>query len=282
VDAGAPFELEARLRGKDGEFRWFMIRNVPVKDEQGRVRKWIGALTDLHEAKVLQLELQRANRDLEQFAYSASHDLQEPLRGIKIYSELLARRYGGRLDDEAGKFVDNLRNDAARMATLLRDLLAYTQVAQLDEPVDTTDGRQAFDAAVSNLTSAISETGASVTCGALPSLRVAATHLQQLFQNLIGNAIKYRSPERAPVVHVAAERQGDSWVFAVTDNGIGIDPEYRETIFGLFKRLHTTDEYAGTGIGLALCQRIVDRYHGRIWVESEPGQGSAFRFKLPI
>lgn len=281
VATGTPFEQEARLRGRDGEFRWFLMRSVPVKDEQGRVQRWIGTSTDIHETMLLQLQLQRANRDLEQFAYSASHDLQEPLRGIKIYSELLSKRYGGRLDDEANKFIHYLRNGAIRMETLLRDLLDYTQVAKLDEPVDTSDGREAFDVAVSNLSGAISETHAVVTADALPSLRVHTTHLQQLFQNLIGNAVKYRSPERAPVVRVTAEPQGDGWVFAVTDNGIGIDPKYRETIFGLFKRLHTIDEYAGTGIGLALCKRIIDRYHGRIWVESEPGRGSTFRFMLP-
>jgi PAS domain S-box-containing protein len=282
VAARTPFELEARLRSKGGEFRWFVMRTVPVNDEHGRIQRWIAASTDIHEIKLLQLELQRANRDLEQFAYSASHDLQEPMRSVKIYSQLLAKRYRGTLDGDANKFINYLLSGATQMETLLRDLLAFTQVAKLDKPVDAIDGRQAFDAAVSNLCSAISETGATVTCDVLPSVRVDATHLQQLFQNLLGNAIKYRSPERAPAVHVSAERQGGSWVFAVTDNGIGIDPEYKEFIFGLFKRLHTNDEYAGTGIGLALCQRIVDRYHGRIWVESEPGRGSTFCFALPI
>src|SRR5579871_3972345 len=281
VAAGTPFEMEARLRGKNGEFRWFMMRSIPVKDEQGRVERWFGTSTDIHETKLLQFDLQRANRDLEQFAFSASHDLQEPLRSVKVYSELLANRYANRLDDDANEFITYLRNGATRMETLLHDLLAYTQAAKLERTADITDARQALDAALSNLSSAISETGGVVTSEPLPSVPMDATHLQQLFQNLIGNAIKYRSPERQPVVHVAAERQGEDWVFAVTDNGIGIDPAYKETIFGLFKRLHTVDEYSGTGIGLALCQRIVDRYLGRIWVESEPGRGSTFRFTLP-
>jgi light-regulated signal transduction histidine kinase (bacteriophytochrome) len=167
------------------------------------------------------------------------------------------------------------------MEGLLRDLLAYTQVAKFEKPADLADAGKALDAALSNLSSAISEAGAAVTSEPLPLVPVHAAHLQQLFQNLIGNAIKYRSRERAAVVHVTAERQGANWLFSVSDNGIGIAPEYREVIFGLFKRLHATDEYAGTGIGLALCQRIVDRYHGRIWAESEPGQGSTFRFTLP-
>ena len=145
-----------------------------------------------------------------------------------------------------------------------------------------TDANEALDAALANLEGAISESSAQITADPLPSLRVHATHLQQLFQNLIGNAIKYRSPERPPLVHVTAQRQNEHWLFAVSDNGIGIDAEYKENIFGLFKRLHTSDEYSGTGIGLAICQRIVDRYHGRIWVESELGQGSVFRFTLPV
>jgi light-regulated signal transduction histidine kinase (bacteriophytochrome) len=259
-----------------------MMRSVPVKDEHARVQRWVGTSTDIHETKLLQFDLQRANRDLEQFAFSASHDLQEPLRTVKISSELLAARYGNRLDDDAKKIIMNLRSGATRMETLLRDLLAYSQAATLEKPADSTDARQALDDALSNLSTAIAETGAVVTAGPLPSVAVHATHLQQLFQNLIGNAIKYRSPDRRPVVHVAAERQAAHWVFAITDNGIGIDPEYNETIFGLFKRLHTADQYSGTGIGLALCQRVVERYDGRIWVESEPGRGSAFRFKFPI
>ena len=282
VATGTPFELEARLRGKDGEFRWFMMRSIPVQDEHGRVQRWFGTSTDIHHAKLLQLDLQNANRDLEQFAFSASHDLQEPLRTVKIYSELLASRYGDRLDADAKKFIKYVRSGATRMETLLRGLLAYTQAARVEDPPEVTDARQALAAALANLSSAIAETGAIVKPGPLPAVRVQVTHLQQVLQNLIGNAIKYRSPERTPVVQVSAEQHDGNWVFAVTDNGIGIDPEYKETIFGLFKRLHTAEEYSGTGIGLALCQRIVDRYHGRIWVESEPGRGSTFRFTLPV
>ena len=179
--------------------------------------------------------MNRSAQDLEQFAYSASHDLQEPLRSVKIYSELLSVRY---------------RNQ------VLKDTLE-------------------------NLSQAIADSGARVTSDALPSLPVHNTHLQQLLQNLIGNAIKYRSPERPPVIHIGAHRQDVNWVLEVCDNGIGIEPEYKEHIFGFFKRLHTGDEQSGTGIGLAICQRIVERYQGRIWVESEPGRGSTFRFSLP-
>ena len=158
---------------------------------------------------------------------------------------------------------------------------AYTQAANFDAPGEIADANEALNGALANLSGAISESGVRISADPLPSPPVHAMHLQQVFQNLIGNAIKYRSPERPPVVHVGVERQEGHWLFAVSDNGIGIDPEYKENIFGLFKRLHTSDEYSGTGIGLAICQRIVDRYQGRIWVKSEPGNGSIFRFSLP-
>jgi len=204
------------------------------------------------------------------------------LRSIKIYSELLVRRHAAKLDDEALKFMRYMRNGATRMETLVRDLLAYTQVARLQEPTEIVDANEPLKIALANLAGAIAESGAEISIGPLPLLSVNATHIQQLFQNLIGNAIKYRSPEQPPLVSVSAARQGEYWLFAVSDNGIGIDPEYKENIFGLFKRLHNSDEYSGTGIGLAICQRIVDRYHGRIWVESEPGKGSTFLFTLPV
>jgi light-regulated signal transduction histidine kinase (bacteriophytochrome) len=226
-------------------------------------------------------QLRRANHDLEQFAYSASHDLQEPLRSIKIYGELLAKRYGNKLDGQAFEFLEYLKAGASRMEMLIRDLLAYTQVTKLDSPAVATDANEALEASLANLSGAIAESGAKVTHDPLPLVPLHSTHLRQLFQNLIGNAIKYRHPERLPEVHVTSERQNGSWVISVRDNGIGIERSYREQIFGLFKRLHTNDEYSGTGIGLAICQRIVERYHGRIWVESEPGQGSKFIFTVP-
>ena len=227
-------------------------------------------------------ELRRANEDLEQFAYSASHDLQEPLRTIKIYSQLLADRLGTAVEGETAEFLDFLRNAATRMEMLVRDLLAYTQVTRLDAPIEQVDTNEAVAEVIANLGGAITESGAAVTFDRLPAVPVHSTHMRQLFQNLIGNAIKYRSDDRAPAVHIGAERQDGYWLFTVRDNGIGIQPEFREQIFGLFSRLHNADRYSGTGIGLAICQRIVERYHGRIWVESEPGCGSEFRFTLPV
>jgi PAS domain S-box-containing protein len=282
VHAGRPYRIEYRFWDRhENRWRWFMTRALPVRGDDGAVVKWFGTCTDIDEQKKVEDELVRANQDLEQFAYSASHDLQEPLRTIKIYGELLHRRHVDKLDGQALEFLEYLHSGATRMEFLVRDLLAYTQAGRLDAPAGQTDANEAFTATIEDLDGAISQSGATVTCDRLPAVRVHGTHLKQLFQNLIGNAIKYRSKERAPVVHVTAEARNDSCIFSVRDNGIGISPEYREQIFGLFKRLHSGDEYSGTGIGLAICQRIVERYHGRIWVESEPGNGSTFRFALP-
>ncbi|HEY1339643.1 MAG TPA: PAS domain S-box protein, partial [Bryobacteraceae bacterium] len=283
VRTGEPFRVENRFRDRhENRWRWFMGRAVSVRDDRGRVVKWFGASTDIDEQKRVEDELRRANYDLEQFAYSASHDLQEPLRSIKIYGELLSRRYAARLQGDGLEFLEFLRTGASRMEMLVRDLLAYTQVTRFEPPAEPVDAADALQAALANLSGNIAESGASVTSGALPPIRVHGAHLQQLFQNLIGNAIKYCSPDRAPVVHVSGERRDGLCVYSVRDNGIGIESEYQEIIFGLFKRLHVGDEYSGTGIGLAICQRIVDRYHGRIRVESEPGKGSNFIFEIPV
>jgi PAS domain S-box-containing protein len=258
-----------------------LSRWVAERDQKGDLIRILESNNDITERVRVQEEVRRANQDLEQFAFSATHDLQEPLRNVKIYSELLAKRHADAVDEEARKFITFVHNGATRMEMLVRDLLAYTQVAKLEPPGETADGNQALNGALANLAAAISESNAKITADPMPSLPVHEMHLQQVFQNLIGNALKCRNAERQPIVHVAVERQAGYWIFAVSDNGIGIDPQYKENIFGLFKRLHNSDEYSGTGIGLAICRRIVDRYQGRIWVESEPGRGSTFRFKLP-
>jgi signal transduction histidine kinase/CheY-like chemotaxis protein len=237
--------------------------------------------TDVTQRKRSEEDLLRANQDLKQFAYSASHDLQEPLRSVKIYSELLAQRYGESLTGDARDFLDFVTAGASRMELLVRDLLAFTQVTQLSRPSIPVDASDALAAAIANLDESIKGSGAAVTYGPLPSLRVHATQLQQLFQNLVGNAIKYHRQGAAPIVDIRARREEAHWLFSVSDNGIGIESQYLERVFGLFKRLHTGDEYSGTGIGLAICQRIVERHHGRIWVESEFGKGSTFCFTLP-
>jgi PAS domain S-box-containing protein len=232
MDSGTPFELEARLRSKGGEFRWFMMRSIPVRDEQGRIRRWFGTSTDIHAGKLLQLELQRANQDLEQFAYSASHDLQEPLRSVKIFSELLFERCSQKLVGQELEFLQNVRDGAGRMEMLVRDLREYTWAAKVEKASAPVDSKAAFDAPLANLAGAISETGATIACDSLPSVSVNATQLQQLFQNLVGNALKYHRSGVAPVVRVTARREKGMWVFSLRDNGIGIDARYRENIFG--------------------------------------------------
>jgi light-regulated signal transduction histidine kinase (bacteriophytochrome) len=258
-----------------------VARAVSVRESEEGPLKWFGSCTDIDEQKHVQDDLRRANYDLEQFAFTASHDLQEPLRSIKIYSELLSRRHGNLINPEAKEFLNFLQDGATRMEHLVRDLLSYTRASVVEHKDETADAGQALQAALANLGGAIAETGATVTADSLPTVQAHALHLQQLFQNIIGNAIKYRSGVRVPAVHVTAHKQNGFWAFAVSDNGIGIDPQYKENVFGLFKRLHTTDQYSGTGIGLAICRRIVDRYGGRIWVESEPGKGSTFHWTLP-
>ncbi|HLK50702.1 MAG TPA: PAS domain S-box protein [Bryobacteraceae bacterium] len=274
--------LETTRMRRDGSIFPAVLTISPIRDDSGKTMALSVIARDITVRKRVENELRRANGDLEQFAYSASHDLQEPLRTIKIYSQLLADRLGTVVEGETAEFLDFLRNAATRMELLVRDLLAYTQVARLDTPIQEIDSNEAVAEVIANLGGAISESGAAVTFDTLPAVPVRSTHLRQLFQNLIGNAIKYRSDDRAPAVHIGAERQDGHWLFTVRDNGIGIQPEFREKIFGLFSRLHNADRYSGTGIGLAICQRIVERYHGRIWVESEPGCGSAFRFTLPV
>ena len=228
-------------------------------------------------------ELQRANEDLNQFAYSASHDLQEPLRMVAVFSQLLARKYQERLDGEADKYISYTVQGARRMEMLLKDLLAYTVAVNIaPRDIVPVNASRVLQTVFANLNTAIAESGAEVTSdGDLPELRIQEIHLVQLFQNLIGNAIKYRS-ECPPRVHIKCERQPHEWKISIKDNGIGIPSAYKEQVFGIFRRLHSSDKYTGTGIGLAICQRIVERYGGRIWVESEEGAGSTFCFTLPL
>ena len=232
------------------------------------------------EMKAAAADLARSNAELEQFAYVASHDLQEPLRMVASYTQLLGRRYRGKLDSDADEFIGFAVDGALRMQELINDLLAYSRVGTRALQVEAIDTGSLVDQVLGDLTAAIGESGATVRHGGLPTVQGDRTQLRQLFQNLIANAIKFRG-ERPPQVHVSAERNDRAWSFAVRDNGIGIDPDYRERIFVLFQRLHTRAEYPGTGIGLAICRKIVERHGGRIWLESQPGQGTTFWFSLP-
>lgn len=279
--SGNPFQCLQRFRRSDGAFRWHLTRAQAMRSNIGRIIMWIGSNTDIHEQKSNEDELRRANEDLQQFAYSASHDLQEPLRSISIFSQLLGERYSQRLDGDALQFLEYVRSGARRMESLVHDLLAYTQFAFAEHNTATADTNEALKHALILLDPEIIATKGSITAPALPSVAVEKLHLQQLLTNLLSNALEYRHPERAPRIQIAAERQGTCWLFSIKDNGVGIPPEYKDKIFGLFKRLHSADTHSGTGIGLAICRRIVERYGGKIWVESEPGEGSTFRFTLP-
>jgi len=253
----------------------------------GDRRMFTGIGRDISERKQAELELvrrarelARSNAELEQFAYVASHDLQEPLRMMGSFSQLLARRYGGQLDATAHEFISFIVDGANRMQTLINDLLAYSRVGTRGATFQPNDCEALLERALANLKQSIDDTGAVVIHDPLPTLWVDATQIVQLFQNLIGNAIKYRG-DAPPRIHLAVARQGEGWVFSVRDNGIGFDPKHAERIFTMFQRLHTRDEYPGTGIGLTICKKIVERHGGRIWAESEPGGGSRFFFTIP-
>jgi light-regulated signal transduction histidine kinase (bacteriophytochrome) len=235
------------------------------------------ALTELEQRTG---DLTRSNEELEQFAYVASHDLQEPLRMVSSYTNLLAEDLGDSLGDDARRYLDFAHDGAVRMQQLVTDLLQYSRVGRADTVRQRVDCDQLVETATVDLQEAISAAGATVTHDPLPPVIGVKTELRQLFTNLIGNAVKFRGAE--PVhVHVGAARAGPMWRFSVADNGIGIDPGQAERIFEVFKRLHTRGRYPGTGIGLAICKKVVEHHGGRIWVESQPGAGATFRFTLP-
>ena len=227
-----------------------------------------------------QNDLARSNRDLEQLAYVASHDLQEPLRMVATYTQLLAERYRGKLDSDADKYIHYAVDGALRMQKLVQDLLAFSRVGRQGGSVESTDCNIVLQTALGNLEAARQERGAIVECAQLPVLVADSFQLVQVFQNLIGNAIKFRGSE-PPLIRVSAELIGKEWVFSVADNGIGIAPEHADSVFVVFRRLHTRAEYPGNGIGLSICKKIIEQHGGRIWVESAVGHGSTFRFALP-
>ncbi len=269
-----------------GRTRWRQFSAIPIRDAGGEIVGAVAIVQDITDRKQVEDELRRtvadldrSNQELERFASVASHDLQEPLRMVASYTQLLAQRYGDRLDQDAHEFISFAVGGATRMQRLIQDLLAYSRVTTRGAGLAPTDSLVALDAALTNLRVAIQETGAVVTHEDLPTVWADVTQLTQVFQNLVGNALKFHG-EAAPRVHVTATPQDGGWVLAVTDNGIGIDPQYFDRIFVIFQRLHPGHRYPGTGIGLALCQRIVERHGGRLWVESTPGQGSSFYFTL--
>ncbi|MCM1984916.1 PAS domain-containing protein [Lyngbya confervoides] len=303
----ALYQNEHRVRCKDGSYKWILNRGQVVeRDDQGRPLRMIGTHTDIterHEAEEAlrqvneQLEskvrertraleeraqdLERSNAELEQFAYVASHDLQEPLRTISSFTELLALEYRDRLGSEANEYIEFIVDGAARMQQLIKDLLTYSQVGRRGKAFQSISCTTVLQSVLESLSLAIAEGEAQVSYDPLPVVQADPSQLYQLFQNLIGNALKFRG-QPPPQIHIGVQRYPSEWQFYVRDNGIGISPEYFDQIFVIFQRLHRRQTYEGTGIGLAICRKIVQRHGGRIWVDSTPDQGACFYFTLPV
>ncbi|HXA51803.1 MAG TPA: PAS domain-containing protein [Candidatus Acidoferrum sp.] len=280
LERGEPFEMVLPIKGANGQFRQFLTRTEPVKDSRGKVVRWFGTATDITAQRRTEEQLRRANRELEEFAYVASHDLQEPLRMVSIYTHLILRGPGYE-DPAFTKYAGFVRQGVARMEALINDLLTFSRTAHtVEQPVGTADLSAALGEAISVLRSRIDESRAIIVAPALPRVRGETNQLAHVFQNLLSNSLKYRNPQHPPEIRISVLSDGDRRVVAVRDNGIGFDQQHATRIFGLFKRLHR-DEYPGTGLGLAICQRIVERYGGRIWAESKSGEGATFYLCLP-
>jgi PAS domain S-box-containing protein len=298
---GEPYDLEHRVVA-DGQVKWVREKAYLEFDEGGNLLGGFGITQDITRLKTAQNallaanaelaaanadlkrttdELARSNRELEQFAYVASHDLQEPLRQVRSFVQLLEDRHAPELRGEAKEFMGFVSEGASRMSALVAGLLEFARVGSRARPHVPVDCRQAFEAAMANLAASVRESGAVVTCDELPRVMAEPTQVMQLFQNLIGNAIKFRRDGVPPVVRVGARRDGQQWVFSIRDNGIGIDPQHHQRVLLIFQRLHGREKYPGTGIGLAICKKITEQHGGRLWIESQDGQGSTFYFTLP-
>ncbi len=271
----------------DGDRRWFTATVSPIDSPHRTRPRFAYVVEDVTERRRAEqlfaaqaAELARSNQELERFAYVASHDLQEPLRTMAGYAQLLAERYHGKLGQEADDFIGFIVDASERMREMIRGLLTYSRVSTERLPPERVELEPLVHDVVAHLRAAAAERGARIVVGTLPAVIGSAGQLRQLFQNLIANGIKFTS-ERSPEIEVAASASGDEIVFAVRDNGIGIDPEDTGRIFEIFQRLHGRSEYSGAGIGLAICRRVVEQHGGRIWVESVPGHGATFRFTLP-
>ena len=288
MKSGVAFELEFRIVRPDGTVAWIWEQAFPVRDATGKLECYIGIAQDITERKAMEEairvhseKLARSNEELERFAYVASHDLQEPLRMVTSFTQLLANRYSGRLDETADRYIHYAVDGAKRMQQLIADLLAYSRVESKELDLRQIDCGAVVSAALRNLQVAIEESGASIDTGPLPALWADQGQLTQVFQNLLANAIKFRKVEECPRIHISSVDSDGEWTISVQDNGIGIEPQHAERVFRMFQRLHTRDEYPGTGIGLAVCRKVVERLGGKLWVESEPGAGSTFRFTIP-
>ncbi len=284
------YEIEFRLRHRDGHYLNILSRGFPVRrDSDGKIVRIVGTHFDLTELKKTEEKLQetvhdleRSNEELDQFAYVTSHDLQEPLRTITSFTQLLKRRYKGNLDSDADEFMDYIVDATKRMQNLIKELLEYSRVISKGEKFKLVSTKGIVKDILSDYQVTIKENNGEITCDELPEVYSDKRLLTQVFQNLIGNAIKYRKPEEPPKIHISARKEDNEYVFSISDNGIGIEPQYFNRIFMIFQRLHTIEKYEGTGIGLAIVKKIIDRLQGRIWLESELGKGSTFYFTIPI
>lgn len=284
----APFDVEYRLKHKSGEYRWFRGCGYASRDTEGNPVRMVGSIQDIHDQKTYEAELEtlvaqlkQSNNDLERFAYVASHDLQEPLRVISSYVQLLNKRYSDKLGDGAKEFFGFIVDGCKRMQQLINDLLDFSRVGQQTlekETVNLTDIMKQIERQVAT---AIDSSAAIVTYRNLPHIYANRSLLIRLLQNLLNNSLKYRAPQRVPNIKISAVEKASAWEISIKDNGIGIEAQYYDRIFIIFQRLHTVDEYSGTGVGLAICQRIVLSQGGNIWVDSTPGEGSTFTFSLP-
>ncbi|MEM7015268.1 MAG: ATP-binding protein, partial [Verrucomicrobiota bacterium] len=273
------FDREYRLQLRDGHYRWFHARGMAFHDDDGKPRRMSGSITDINERRQYENKLRHSIRELEQFAYVASHDLREPLRMVASYVKLLERRYGEKLDEQAQGFIHFAVDGANRMQRLIEDLLTYSRVGSKPQELEPLHAEETLGDALQNLQEAIKDTGAKVTFDPLPIVSGDQTQLTQLFQNLIANGIKF-CQDKTPEIHISVQPDHGQWRFSIKDNGIGIKPEYQDRIFKIFQRLHSREDYEGTGIGLAVVNKIVERHHGKIWVKSAVGEGSTFFFTL--
>lgn len=288
VSLKVPYESAGKVwRKSKQEYRHFMVRAVPILDDGGSDEEWVGTITDVHDEKIAEEalkerteELQAANKELAHFAYIASHDLREPLRKISNFADLLKKRYQGHIDEKADKYIYYVVDGAHRMQRLIDDLLTFSRISRTELAPEPVKLESVLQTTLHDLDKLVKEAGSTVTYDPLPTVQANPSQMGQLLQNLVANALKFRS-DASPLVHISARAENGEWVVSVRDNGIGMDMGDADKIFGIFQRLHGRGEYSGTGIGLAVCRKIVERHGGRIWVESQPGEGSTFCFTLP-
>ncbi|PYE50448.1 PAS domain S-box-containing protein [Deinococcus yavapaiensis KR-236] len=280
IQSSDEFHLPFRVVRKDGSVRRVEDDGYFMRADDGRVTRMVGFVKDVTERGRILAALKRSNEELERSASVASHDLQAPIRAVTSFAEVVARRYGEVLDDRGRTYLRQIVENGEHMKRLIDGLMTYSRMSLEQQPLLSTDASAVFDAVVRRLQPEIDTFGATVVRGALPTVLADAQQLDQLLQTLVSNALKYHRAGVAPMVRVEAERDETCWRFSVSDNGLGIEPVYFEKIFGMFQRLHGRGEFEGTGIGLSVCKHIVERHGGRLWVESELGQGSRFHFTL--